>query len=82
MPIGPAPILLRQPVALAGGAFQFNFTNNTGLSFTALASTNSALPLSDWTALGSPTEISPGQYQFSDSQATNGPARFYRVRSP
>src|SRR6266446_7391128 len=36
----------------------------------------------DWTSLGSATEISPGQFQFTDTQATNFPQRFYQIRSP
>jgi hypothetical protein len=48
----------------------------------ALASTNVALPLSNWTALGGVVEISPGQFQFMDAQATNGVRRFYAVRAP
>jgi hypothetical protein len=67
---------------LPGGAFQISFTNLSGLGFTVLATTNLALPLSNWTVLGAPTEAPPGQYQFTDAQATNNPQRFYRVRSP
>ena len=37
------------------------------------------LPLSSWTVLGAPTEAPAGQYQFTDSQTTNNPQRFYRV---
>ena len=32
--------------------------------------------------LGGATEVSPGQFQVTDPQATNAPRRFYRVRSP
>jgi hypothetical protein len=28
------------------------------------------------------TDSPPGQFQFTDQQATNHPLRFYRVRSP
>ena len=65
------------------GLFQFEFTDNTdGATFTVLTTTNLALPLSNWTVLGVPIEISPGQFQFSDAQATNNTQRFYRVSSP
>jgi hypothetical protein len=47
-----------------------------------LATTNVSLPLSNWTMLGTPTEAPPGQYQFTDLQASNLVQRFYRVRSP
>jgi hypothetical protein len=63
---------------------QLTFTNLTGLSFTVLGSTDIALPLSNWTVLG-PALESPagsGNYQFTDSGATNAPTRFYRVSSP
>jgi hypothetical protein len=67
---------------LTNGAFQFCFTNSVGALFGMLASTNPALPLSNWTALGGATEVSPGQFQFTDQQAANSARRFYRIRSP
>jgi hypothetical protein len=77
----PGPIILTNTVKLSSGACQFSFTNTPGLGFTVLATTNVALPLSSWMVLGSATEILPGQFQFTDLQATNT-CRFYRVRSP
>lgn len=67
---------------LTDGSFQFGFTNNPGAPFTVLMATNPALPLTNWASLGGVTEVLPGQFQFTDPQATNGPRRFYRVRSP
>jgi len=65
------------------GPFQFAFTNNTpGVTFTVFTTTNVALPFSNWTVLGVPIEIAPGQFQFTDAQATNNPQRFYRMTSP
>jgi len=59
----------------------FSFANDNSAPFTAFAATN--LPASNgWTSLGSATEISPGQFQFTDTQATNFPQRFYQIRSP
>jgi hypothetical protein len=69
-------------LALPNGAFQFSFTNLPGLSFTVLGTTNLTLPLSNWTVLGAPVEGPAGQYQFTDTQATNSASQFYRVRSP
>ena len=69
-------------VVLAGGAYQFTFTNALPTSFTVLASTNITLPTSNWTALGAAALVSPGVYQFTDTQSTNFPRRFYQVRSP
>jgi len=40
------------------------------------------LLLTNWATLGRPFEFVPGQFQFTDTQATNNSLRFYRVRSP
>jgi len=74
-------IILANATKLPSGAFQFTFTNMSGFGFTALAATNVALPLSSWTVLGAVTETLPGQYQFTDAQATANKQRFYQVRS-
>ena len=50
--------------------------------FGVLAATNPALPLSNWASLTGRTEVSSGQFQFADPQATTNKQRFYRVRSP
>ncbi|HEV2208070.1 MAG TPA: hypothetical protein VG167_04800 [Verrucomicrobiae bacterium] len=73
----PPPIVLDQPVRLPNGAFQLTFTAGLGGTFIVLASTN--LTSSSWTPLGTATETSPGQYQFTDTGAIN-PSKFYRVR--
>jgi hypothetical protein len=78
----PLPIVLSDATMLPDGSFQFAFANNPGTGFTVLVSTNPALPLTTWSALGAPTEISSGLYQFTDLQATNNQSRFYRVSSP
>ena len=75
-------VRLTSPTLLSNGAFQFGFTNLSGIPFTALATTNLTLPSSNWTVLGTATEIFPGQFQFTDSAATNFPWRFYQIRSP
>jgi len=76
----PAPTFLT-PARLGDGSFRLSFTNVSGAAFTAFATTNIATS-SNWTSLGSATEISPGQFQFTDTQATNLPRRFYQIRSP
>lgn len=78
----PTAIVLISPIRLANGLFQISFTSTPGTTFTTLAATNPASPLNDWTALGAPAEISSGQFQFTDSQTSDHPRRFYRVRSP
>jgi hypothetical protein len=79
----PVPIstTLTSPQKLTNG-FQFTFTNSVGALFGVLTTTNLALPLSNWTVLGGVMEIAPGQFQFTDPQATNGTRRFYRAYAP
>jgi DNA-binding beta-propeller fold protein YncE len=76
------PPLLTDARMLANGAFQFSFTNNPAGSFTVVTTTNVSLPLSQWTVAGVPTNVSPGLFQFTSGPGTNGPKRFYSVRSP
>jgi hypothetical protein len=72
--------MLINPVHNANGSFQFTFAAAPGSTFTALATTNISLPLTNWTTLGTPVEISPGLFQFTDSQAPANSQRFYTVR--
>ena len=67
---------------LTNGTVQFAFTNNPGAVFGVLATTNLSLPVSNWTALGGVTENSPGQFWFTDPQASTNAQRFYRLRAP
>ncbi len=77
-----AAITLTGARKLSDGSFQFSFSNNPGAAFTVLAATNLPLALTNWTSLGGVTEVSPGQFQFTDPPAANSPLRLYRVRSP
>jgi hypothetical protein len=70
------------PLPLADGGLQFSFTSTPGSIFTAIATTNVSLDLSNWTVLGVVPEVSSGRFLFTDHEATNYPQRFYRVRSP
>ena len=76
------PIVLSRPAWTQSGGAKINFANTPGLSFSILATTNVALPASNWTWLGVVSETSPGQFQFTDPSATNTPKRFYRARWP
>lgn len=78
------PVILSGPIKTPGGAIQLGFTSVPipGATFTVYATTNVALPLANWTALGGATDYLPGHFQFTDLQATNHQLRFYRVRSP
>ncbi len=76
-----APIVL-SAAAVSGSSFQFSFTNSPGMSFTAFATANVSVPLSNWDNLGMVPEIAPGIFQFTDAQAANTGQKYYRVRSP
>lgn len=82
----PSQITLTGTSKPTRGSFRFTFTNTPGAFFGVVATTNLALPLSNWAAIigvtGGVTEISPGQFQFTDPRAGTAPQRFYRVRSP
>src|ERR1017187_1647638 len=75
-------IRLTNATSLPSGAFQFTFTNTPDMSFIVYSTTNLSAPFSNWIVLFGPKEVSPGQYQFTDPQATNCSQRFYRIRSP
>ena len=77
----PAPLLSAGPLFPSLG-LQLEFSNLYGGSFTVLSSTNLLMPLSNWSVLGTASNIQPGLFQFIDAGATNLPGRFYRVRNP
>jgi hypothetical protein len=77
-----APIDLTDLGLTADGGFHFAFTNVPGVSFTAFGTTDLTLPLANWTRLGAVPETAPGQFEYTDLQATNNVQRFYWVRSP
>ena len=72
------PTLLTNVKKLANGSFQFAYTNNSGPVGTIYASSN----LTQWTPIGTATNVAPGLYQFTDPSATNLPRRFYQWRTP
>jgi hypothetical protein len=68
---------------LTNGACQLNFSNSSAAPFDVLASGDMTLDLSNWAVLGLAIEVLPGQFNFTDYQATNNTQQqFYRVRSP
>lgn len=69
---------------VGNGSFKIVFTNTSVASFRVLVAPDITWPLTNWIVVGAATEtpIGSGQYQFIDLQATNGSARFYRVKSP
>jgi GH25 family lysozyme M1 (1,4-beta-N-acetylmuramidase)/N-acetylneuraminic acid mutarotase len=78
-PAGTFPI---QSATLEDSGFHVAFTNVPGTHFTLVSATNVTTALSNWTVAGACLEVSPGEFQITDMQATNSPRRFYRVRSP
>jgi hypothetical protein len=58
--------------------FVLQFSGVTNTSYQIWASTN----LTDWQFVGTPTEVSAGNYRFLDTAATNMSRRYYRSRIP
>ena len=82
--IAAAPFPITQFTRQTNGVIQFTLPSLVGGSFTVFASTNVALPFNTWSNLGPVLETPPGSgdFQFTDTQATNFTRRFYRVSSP
>lgn len=78
-----APVRITGARVLSDGTFELSFSNLTGLGFHVVATTNVALPVSNWPTLGRAAETPPasGQFHFTDPEATNLHERFYRVKS-
>jgi hypothetical protein len=77
---GISPVL--KPILNPLGQLLLQFTGSTNAEYTVLASTNLAVPLSNWVTLGNASVLSNTLYQFIDTNSTNFPARFYMLRSP
>jgi autotransporter-associated beta strand protein len=69
------------PMTLPDHNIGFSITGGVGQGYTVRASTNVALPFTNWTILenGSLPSV---PYSFTDTHATNFPARYYRVSTP
>jgi hypothetical protein len=78
----PLPPTIANLTFNASKQFGFQFTGVSNSSYTVLCSTNLALPLNNWIPLNPVVQSSPGQYQFTDTNAPASFQRFYRVRSP
>jgi hypothetical protein len=76
----PVSTILNNVAKLTNG-IQFNFTNNVNALIGVLTTTNLTQPLANWTPLGGVTEISPGQYQFTDIGMKDS-KRFYCLFAP
>ena len=78
-----SPMINRQSLTVLGnGSFQFRFTNVDNTTFSVLATTNVSLPSTNWTVLGTATNVGGGIYQFTDPATSGLPRRFYQLRGP
>jgi hypothetical protein len=68
----------------ASAAFQFSFTNTSGLTFSVLATNNLTAPVATWPVIGQAVEnpVGSGQYQFSDPNPATNDTEFYILRQP
>jgi hypothetical protein len=78
--LGPPQILTPLPTQ-TNGVFQLAFGDTQSSSFTVLSTTNLLLPVTNWSVVGTASNIAPNLFQFTDTQATNS-QRYYRVVSP
>jgi hypothetical protein len=67
---------------LPGGAFQLSFTNLPGALFNVFGTTNLTVPFANWVWLGEVPEVSPGRFQFIDTQVPDNSERYYLVNWP
>lgn len=73
--IVPRPVLQLNWVS---GIAVLSFSGSTNLSYRVWTSTN----LDHWQVVGSPTQVQPGQFVFTDVDAMGHAHRFYRVSLP
>jgi hypothetical protein len=64
--------------SLTNGMAQIQFAGATDLPYGIWASTN----LVDWSEIGIANQLTPGNFQFTDTTVTNFPGRFYELRIP
>jgi len=69
------------PAFVVGGV-QLGVTNIPGTHFTVLGAPSLNTRLTNWTVLGVMSEISSGQFQWTDASYANHSVRFLRLRSP
>jgi uncharacterized delta-60 repeat protein len=76
------PPVISSGSVLVNGAFQLTFTNTNNIAFSVLATTDLNQPASNWTVLGSSTNIGGGLHGFTDTDAANNANRYYLLRFP
>lgn len=67
---------------LGNGNMQLTGSGPANYGYRVLAATNVALPLNEWSQIGSGSFASDGSYSFTDVNTGSHPRRFYRVVSP
>ena len=84
MQVTPVPlsITLVNGTKLPGDAVQFDFAYTPGAACSAYASADASLAVGFWNFVAAPTEVAPGQFQFSDPLAGAAPLLFYQVTCP
>jgi hypothetical protein len=78
----PPPITLMNGVKLAGGAVQFDFAYAPGATCSAWVATDASIPFGNWSFVATPTEVSPGLFQFTDAPPATAALLFYRATCP
>jgi hypothetical protein len=76
------PVKVTNFKRLTNGTIQFNFTNNINALIGVQSATNLVPNSTNWSALGAAVEVSPGHFQFTDSNAASVGNRFYRLGTP
>jgi autotransporter-associated beta strand protein len=67
---------------MVGGQMQFSGTGPATNGYRVFATTNIALPFSQWTEAGSGTFAADGSYTFTDPNTESFPQRYYRMVTP
>ena len=78
----PPPITLMNGAKLPGDAVQFDFAYTPGAACSVYVATAASIPYASWSFLVAPTEVSAGQFQFTDPQAGTAARIFYRATCP
>jgi len=76
------PARLTDIHAQTNGSLYFDFTNLSSTYFTVYTSTNLAMPLTNWTPVGSATNMGSALFQYSYPINSNEPQRYFRVAAP
>ncbi len=76
-----APVITGVQV-IAPGQVQVSLTGYPGTTYSLISASNLFLPATNWIFQTTTTETSPGNFNATDTGATNALVRFYRARFP